>query len=93
MPILVTRPSGVNIGTANPGNTAYFGDGTFTGNETTESSIRFIYDTGTDFIKLERRESGIWVPGSMQMHVDQWVVDSILGEFILDSSGQIVLEG
>lgn len=51
----VSRPSGVNVGVNNQGEIVYV-----RGNETTDGSIRIIYNAEGDITQIQRRVEGAW---------------------------------
>lgn len=67
------------------------------GDLTTEGSVRFIYDDAGVIIRGERLVSGTWIvlplDASGGLDVSTWIVDDDLGEFVLDETGDLVIEG
>ncbi len=65
-----------------------------TGDDDTDGSVRFILDDSGNIILAQKRVSGVWVAADLQFDADTWLVDDILGEFVLDDSdGNLVFEG
>jgi len=60
MPVHINRPATIDITKVNPRATVYFSDGTFTANETTNSSIRFLYDPSDGMLVIRKRLDGVW---------------------------------
>ncbi len=88
MPISIQRPSGVNVGVNNPGDTVYI-----KGNEFTDGSLRQIADASGTFGVTETRISGVWVIADMQTSLATHVIDDTLGELVLDQTGEAVFQG
>ncbi len=88
MTLEIQRPSGVNVGVNNPGDTIYI-----KGNESTDGSLRIIADASGAFGVMEQRVSGIWVIADLQTSLATHVIDDILGELVLDQFGEAVFEG
>ncbi len=55
MSVEILRPSGVNVGVRNPGNTVYI-----IGDANTDGSIRFMFTQGDPTAHLESRANGVW---------------------------------
>ena len=87
MAVSIQRPSGVNVGVNNPGDTVYI-----SGNDSTDGATRFMVDSAGVAV-FQIRVAGEWVPGNLQFSTKTWVVDSILGEYVLDELGQQIYEG
>ncbi len=88
MTLEIQRPSGVNVGVNNPGDTIYI-----KGNKSTDGSLRLIADASVTFGVMEQRVSGIWVIADLQTSLATHVIDDILGELVLDQFGEAVYEG
>ena len=84
----IQRPSGVNVGVFNPGNTVYI-----KGNENTDGSFRVTLDDDEELVRIEKRVAGVWVLASLELTTENWLVDDALGEFVLDENGDLILEG
>ncbi len=69
------------------------------GNESTDGSKRFTLDAATGLtIRAECRIAGVWVLSDLLANIDPasvdgWIVDDVLGEFVLDIASQPVEEG
>lgn len=69
------------------------------GNEFIDGSVRFTLDAATErIIRTEERIAGVWVLSRLETvlatnSVATWVVDDVLGEFVLDEFGIPVEEG
>ncbi len=86
----IQRPSTVDVSVANPNNTVYISDGTFTAGELTEKSVRFIL--GNDgIVHLERRISSVWNRSKLE-HAGTALLALAdnAGNILVDSKGDIV---
>lgn len=68
MSINVQRTSSLDVSQKNPNATVYFSDGTFTANEFTDGSIRFLYDAANGMLVIRKRENGVWNDTSLKLN-------------------------
>ena len=64
------------------------------GDDHTDGSVRVFYDSGGDVVRHEKLVAGVWeLMPSSEIGTANWIVDDILGEFVLDEFGLLVYEG
>ena len=88
MSVSIQRPSGINVGVLNPGDTVYI-----TGTEDVDGSLRLIADASGLFAVIETRVSGTWVLADLQKSYATHILDNNLGELVFDETGEAVFEG
>lgn len=66
MSVSIQRPNTFDVTKNNPNATIYFSDGTFTANENTNSSIRFLYDPADGMLVIRKRANGVWNDDSIR---------------------------
>lgn len=59
MPLNIQRPATIDVTKNNPRQYVYFSDGTFTANETADTSIRLFYDSEDGMLVIQKRAGGI----------------------------------
>jgi len=69
-PPIVQRPSGVNVGVNNPGDTVYL-----VGNEFTDGSIKYVLEPGDTEVTLEKRADGVFNPTGLRLAANTLFLD------------------
>lgn len=80
MPLIIHRPSSIDVTVNNPNDVIYL-----KGNEFTDGSHRIIYNPIDDFGNFETRVLGQWVLGPVTFSDAGYVIDGAKGEFIFAS--------
>lgn len=89
MVINVQRSGSVNLARTNP-----FCVLIVCGDENTDGSTRITVDTATETIILaEILVAGVWEPADFQFSQSTWVTDGVLGEYVLDETGEQIYDG
>ncbi len=88
MAISIQRPSGINVGVLNPGDTVYL-----QGSESIDGSLRLLADPSGLFAVIETRVAGLWTLADLQLSYLTHVFDSNLGQLVFDQNGEGVFEG
>ncbi len=60
------------------------------GSEFVDGSRRLLV-TPEGTVQVRAREGGVWGLADIEFNIVTWIIDDILGEIVLDETGQIVL--